>query len=133
MPVAQLDRASDSDSEGRTFKSCRARHKKSTSPSGGVDFFCTRSVQDLNVVHLHSPEGCVAGVFSSDYAIRKDAVSCRARHVAADVTSFAATFSFWEKMYKAARTCEKRTNRICPLVIPVLILLLFFTLYAIGI
>ena len=70
----------DSDSEGRTFKSCRARHKKSTPPNGGVDFFCTHRVQDLNVVHLHSPQGCVAGVFSSDFAIRKDAVSCRARH-----------------------------------------------------
>ena len=92
----------------------------------GQIFYCTLCVQNLNAVHLHSPQGCVAGVFSSDYAIRKDAVSCRARHVAADVTSFAATFFFWEKLHKAARTCEKRTNRIRPLVIPVLILLLFF-------
>ena len=30
-PVAQLDRVSDSDSEGRAFESRRAYHKKSTS------------------------------------------------------------------------------------------------------
>ena len=36
VPVAQLDRALDSDSKGRTFKSCQARHEspKNTTFSG---------------------------------------------------------------------------------------------------
>ena len=33
VPVAQLDRALDSDSKGRTFEPCQARHKKP--PYGG--------------------------------------------------------------------------------------------------
>ena len=35
VPVAQLDRASDSDSEGRAFESHRA-YQKNTTPRGGV-------------------------------------------------------------------------------------------------
>ena len=37
-PVAQLDRASDSDSEGRWFDSSRA-YQKETPPAGGVSFW----------------------------------------------------------------------------------------------
>ena len=37
--VAQLDRASDSDSEGRTFESCRAHHEKSLDFTQEIEAF----------------------------------------------------------------------------------------------
>ena len=40
MPVAQLDRVSDSDSDGRRFESCQAHHRKSVL----TDAFSAKSV-----------------------------------------------------------------------------------------
>lgn len=39
MPVAQLDRASDSDSEGRRFDSCQAHHVKGLPMKNGIKNF----------------------------------------------------------------------------------------------
>ena len=39
LPVAQLDSASDSDSEGRRFESCRVGQKNQTPPCGASAFF----------------------------------------------------------------------------------------------
>lgn len=48
-PVAQLDRASDCGSEGRTFKSCRAHHKKQQLR---LLFFVVRPEQANNLAML---------------------------------------------------------------------------------
>ena len=44
VPVAQLDRALDSDSKGRTFESCQARQKSPENTAfSGLFFFVLRS------------------------------------------------------------------------------------------
>ena len=46
LPVAQLDSASDSDSEGRRFESFRAGQKNSLSPSEGEFFSFFQKTDD---------------------------------------------------------------------------------------
>ena len=79
MPVAQLDRASDSDSEGRTFKSCRARHKRSAPPLGGADLLL-HALRARFERSAHRRQSRLLGAASYVLAIRSSAVSCRARH-----------------------------------------------------
>ncbi len=110
MPVAQLDRASDSDSEGRTFKSCRARHKRSAPPLGGADLLLHASRARFER-SAHRRQSRLLGAASYDLAIRSSAVSCRARHVAADVASFAATLLFLETDRPGIRSVTARPLR----------------------
>ena len=113
MPVAQLDRASDSDSEGRTFKSCRARQAKHP-PLRWVFCLMRFGSANLNVVHLGGEAACSASI--PCFLFQSDAVSCRARHVAASSTWLATTFLLHKQVIaapcSAASPFRKRSRLI---------------------
>ena len=60
VPVAQLDRASDSDSEGRKFESCRAYQKKFT-----VDFLTKKQKVNEGEVPQYYVEGSHPAIISA--------------------------------------------------------------------
>ena len=101
----------DSDSEGRTFKSCRARHKRSAPPLGGADLLL-HALRARFERSAHRRQSRLLGAASYVLAIRSSAVSCRARHKRSAPPSGGADLLLHALRARFERSAHRRQSRL---------------------